>query len=243
MVEPTPMAPRRAGHSRSRSISRASHADAVYAALKQDILSGVLGPGAPLREEALGRSHAVSRTPVREALSRLENEGLASRHTRNGLVVSEVNADEIIDLYVLRETLEGLVARLAAERRTEIDLTRLELICNGAERALHAGDTERAVRLGSEFHFVLRNVAGNRPLARALIDVLELIQRYASSLAVPGRPEQSLAEHVQLLAALRARDEAAAERLAMDHVRHVRNLRIALSIEHGLSPDRAPSAD
>src|SRR5690242_7766883 len=97
---------------RRRAAGQASHADAVYAAIKHDILSGALGPGAPLREEALSRSHAVSRTPVREALSRLEREGLASRRSRTGLVVSELNADEVIDLYVLREALEGLVARL-----------------------------------------------------------------------------------------------------------------------------------
>jgi DNA-binding GntR family transcriptional regulator len=227
-----------------RSTRLASHADTVYTALKEAILSGALGPGAPLREEALGRSHAVSRTPVREALSRLEREGLASRHARSGLVVSTINADEILDLYVLRETLEGLVARLVTERRTEIDLTRLDLIVAGAEKALREGDLERARALGSEFHFVLRNVANNRPLARALNDVQQSTQRYGSMLSVvPGRAEQSLAEHIELLEAIRSRDEAAAERSARQHVRQVRNLRLAFSLEHELAPETRPQVD
>jgi DNA-binding GntR family transcriptional regulator len=237
------MATRQQGAPRVRHTGHPSHADAVYVAIKHDILSGALGPGATLREEALSRSHAVSRTPVREALSRLEREGLASRRSRRGLVVSELNADEVIDLYVLREALEALVARLVAERRTEIDLTRLELLVRGAERALGDGDLERAQYLGSEFHFVLRQVAGNRPLARALKEVLDLVQRSASTLSVPGRVEQSQAEHVELLAAVRARDEAAAERIASRHVRELRDLRIAMAIEASAVPAQAQHVD
>ena len=115
---------------------RVPQAERVYASLKHDILQGVLPPGTSLREEELGRSHQVSRTPVREALSRLEIEGLAARRPRAGLVVSTPTLDEIIDLYVVREALEGLAARLAAERRTELDLERLEMLLSAAQREM-----------------------------------------------------------------------------------------------------------
>src|SRR6267378_901054 len=129
----------------ARDGRRRPHAETVYASLKRDILQGVLPPGSPLREEELGRSHQVSRTPVREALSRLETEGLASRHSRTGLVVSAPTLDEIVDLYVLREVLEGLAARLAAERRTELDLARLDMVLKAAEREKGTGNKAREI--------------------------------------------------------------------------------------------------
>jgi DNA-binding GntR family transcriptional regulator len=209
------------------------HADTVYASLKRDILGGILAPGSPLREEELGRSHQVSRTPVREALSRLESEGLAARHPRSGLVVSDPSLDEIVDLYVLREALEGLAARLAAERRTELDLARLDMVLKAAEEGMHKGDAEREIRLGQEFHFLIWRIAGNQPLQRAISDVHESVQRFQpNTLSYPGRSEHSLQEHLDLLEAVRNRDAPAAERIAVEHVRQVRNTRIALSIQH-----------
>jgi DNA-binding GntR family transcriptional regulator len=214
------------------AVPRLPHSETVYEALKRDIRSGVLAPGAPLREEELGRSHRVSRTPVREALSRLETEGLAARRPRAGLVVATLTLDEIIDLYVLREALEGLAARLAAERRTELDLTRLEMVLRACERGVHAENTAREISLGEEFHFLIWRIAGNAPLQRAINDVYEVVQRFQpNTLTYPGRAAQSLAEHLELLEALRTRDPMAAERIAIEHVRHVRNTRIAISIE------------
>ncbi|MBV9579665.1 MAG: GntR family transcriptional regulator [Chloroflexi bacterium] len=211
---------------------RLPHSEAVYAALKRDILRGALAPGAPLREEELGRSHRVSRTPVREALSRLETEGLAARHPRAGLMVSAPTLEEIIDLYVLREALEGLAARLAAERRTELDLARLEMLLQAAQRVLHAEDTVREIELGEDFHAQIWRIAGNGPLQRAINDVQEVLKRFQpNTLAYPGRAAQSLREHQDVFEAIRGRDSAAAERIAIEHVRQVRNTRITISIE------------
>lgn len=211
---------------------RQSHAGVVYDALRRDILNGTLPPGAILREEDLARRHQVSRTPVREALSRLETEGLATRHGGSGLLVSELGPDEIIDLYVLREALEGLAARLAASRRTEIDLARLQLLNDLAHQAMREGDSARASWLNAEFHFVIWRVAGNRPLLRAINGVHESVQRFPqNTLAYPGRLEESVNEHTQLLEAIRDRDHAKAEAITVEHVRKVRNIRMALSLE------------
>ena len=213
-------------------VRREPHSETVYAALRRDILRGVLAPGAPLREEELGRSHQVSRTPVHEALSRLEAEGLAERHPRAGLVVTTPTLDEIIDLYVFREALEALAARLAAERRTEIDLTRLELVLKAADREMQSDNQERAIGLGEEFHLLIWRIAGNGPLQRALNEVHDVVQRFRpNTLSHPGRPAASLREHQGLLEAIRERDADAAEKLAAEHVRQVRNTRISLSIE------------
>ncbi|MBV8714382.1 MAG: GntR family transcriptional regulator [Chloroflexi bacterium] len=211
---------------------RVPRAERIYAVLKQAILDGRLPPGASLREEELGRSHSVSRTPVREALSRLESEGLAARHPRSGLVVSAPTLDEIIDAYVVREALEGLAARLAAERRTELDLTRLQILLDAAQTSAPSGNNARLIDLGQEFHYLVWRITGNQPLQRALRELDQTVQRFQpSTLSAPGRSEASIGEHVQLLDALRARDAAESERLAVDHVRRVRNLRIALSVQ------------
>lgn len=205
----------------------------MYDALKKDILSGSLAPGAILREEDLARRHQVSRTPVREALNRLEAEGLAARHAGSGLLVSELGTDEIIDLYVLREALEGLAARLAASRRTEIDLARLQVLHGLAQQAVRDGDHVRASRVNAEFHFVMWRIAGNRPLLKAINGVHESVQRFPqNTLSYPGRLEESVNEHGQLLEAIRDRDHEKAEQIAVEHVRQVRNIRIALSLEH-----------
>jgi DNA-binding GntR family transcriptional regulator len=213
-------------------LQRRSHADTVYAALKKAILSGALPPGAILREEELARRHQVSRTPVREALGRLEMEGLAARHAGSGLLVSEIGPDEIIDLYVLREALEGLAARLAASRRTEIDLARLEALSQRAQQAVEEADVPRAGKLNAEFHFLIWRIAGNRPLLRAIDGVHQSVQRFQqNTLLYPGRLEQSVAEHTQMLDAIRNRDQVAAEQIAIEHVRQVRSIRIALSLD------------
>ncbi len=213
-------------------MQRQSHAEVVYDALKKGILSGELQPGTTLREEDLARRHQVSRTPVREALSRLETEGLAARYQGSGLLVSELGPDDIIDLYVLREALEGLAARLAASRRTEIDLARLNVINELCQQAIAQADIPRVSKLNAEFHFLIWRIAGNRPLSRAINGVIEAVQRFQqNTLAYPGRLEQSVKEHVEMLGAIRNRDHVAAEQIAIEHVRQVRNIRMALSLE------------
>jgi DNA-binding GntR family transcriptional regulator len=230
----------RLGRRATRGQPRRSHADSVYEAVKRDILSGALAPGATLREEELARRHDVSRTPVREALGRLEAEGLAARHQGSGLLVTELGPDEIVDLYVLREALEGLAARIAASRRTETDLARLEVVTRLGQQAVQERDIPRAGKMNTEFHLLMWRIAGNRPLLRAINGVHEAVQRFHhNTLNYPGRLEQSAEEHVALLEAIRKRDEVGAEQIAIKHVRHVRNIRIALSLE----PDRLGTVD
>jgi DNA-binding GntR family transcriptional regulator len=200
--------------------------------VREDIASGKLKPGERLREEALSQRYAVSRTPVREALGRLEVEGLATRHPGKGLVVAAISADEIIELYVLREVLEGAAARLVAERRNELDLARLEAILQSSRRALDDGAIERLIELNAQFHFVLWRVAGNQPLLRFLQQLQDSVKRFQrSTLLLPGRGREALDEHTQILEAIRAREAARARELAEAHMREVRNLRIAMATE------------
>lgn len=210
-----------------------SQAEVVYEALKREILSGTLAPGAPLREEQLALRRQVSRTPIRQALTRLEAEGLATRHQGSGLRVAGLAPEEIADLYVLREALEGLAARIAAHRASELDLARLQLVLDRAQDALPDADAGRVGKYNAEFHYLVWRIAGNKPLLRAITSVHESVQRVRyNPRTYADRFEQFVSEHGALLEAIRNRDPETAERLAIEHVRQVRNIRIALSLEN-----------
>src|ERR1700694_5843301 len=121
------------GRSESRPISRGEY---VYASVRAGILSGELEPGEAVREEALAEYFEVSRTPVREALLRLQAEGLLETGgSRGGLLVTEVSMQEALETYVVREALEGLVARLVAAHAGAAELEQLTLVHEAMERA------------------------------------------------------------------------------------------------------------
>lgn len=140
----------------------------VYEWLVAAIRRGRIRPGDPIREEALERQLRCSRTPVREALQRLRAEGYLARGRRRGLSVAEPTQEELLDLSVVRETLEGLAARLAARGITTSEVYFLEELYRDMERALERGELGELATLNAEFHAVVWRAACNRYLAREL---------------------------------------------------------------------------
>jgi DNA-binding GntR family transcriptional regulator len=198
----------------------------AYALLRQTIIDGHLPPGQQLREVSLAKSINVSRTPVREALSRLEQDGLVVRNER-GVVVRERSPDEILDLYQVRILLEQSAASDAAMRRTTADL--LALRRGVAARLDDASDAEDVVRRNRDFHQAVWRASHNS----AAIDLLQRLDlhlaRYpATTLVYPGRKESAQQEHEELFAAIEASDPAAAAAVALRHFTEARNIRIQL---------------
>jgi DNA-binding GntR family transcriptional regulator len=198
-----------------------------YERLRDAILDGEFGPGAPLVELPLARWLGVSRTPVREALRRLEQDGLVRRGER-GMVVRERSPEEILDIYDARIVLEAAAARTAAERHTAFDRVRLERLqraCEGADPA----DPSTLVRRNREFHRGIWEASHNETL-KDLLDRLNLhLLRYpATTLSRPGRWEESLVQHRELVAAIVAGEAAAAAELAAAHFTRARDIRLAL---------------
>ena len=197
-------------------------ADAVYAALRQAIVDGELDPGEPLTEEQLSRRFRVSRTPVREALAKLERDHLVRVVPKKGAFVRALSHDEVRELYQIREALEPLVVRLAAPRVDRDDLAGFET----RFRALRAGGAGFAeVRaLGEELHGYLVKQAGNARLAAVLEQVHHQVRPvWGLSILAPRRVQALIREHLTLLAALRSGDGRRAERLMVEHVRRVRD--------------------
>lgn len=214
---------------------RAGH---VYDRLLAAIVSEELRPGERLVERRLAQALGVSRTPVREALHRLEVAGLVQ--TMNGeTIVAQPSREDLHDLCVAREGLEGLVARLAASARTDFDLTRLDHNLAAYEDASAAGDVRKLVELNHAFHEAISLAAGNRYLAAQVRLLRMLIERLQqTTLAEPGRQQETLREHAELIDALRRQDGATAEAVTRRHFQTAMALRLA---NLGEPPTGAPS--
>jgi DNA-binding GntR family transcriptional regulator len=193
--------------------------DATYAAIRGAIIGRVLAPGSRLVVDRLARDLNVSRTPVKEALAKLEREGFVTTVPRRGASVTTITREDLEDIYLLREVVEGLSARLAAMRVAEAILGRLDALIDHGATVLAAQDFDAYAELGVEFHRQIRIASGHRRL-QALMENLEGQMRLliSTSAALPGRRLLSVAEHRQIKAALERRDPAAAEAAMRRHV-------------------------
>jgi len=199
----------------------------AYERLFEEIRSGLLRPGARLTETEIADRMDISRTPVREAIRRLEADGLVDHQPRTGAVVRSLDYPEIMELYEMRTVLEGTAARLAARAASPVELEELQLM--NEEMAAAAGDSVAMVRLNRLFHTRLLDAARNRFLLKSMASVeTTLLILGPSSMESPERAQQALEEHQRLLAALIARDGAAAETAMRDHLEQAQLARLRI---------------
>jgi GntR family transcriptional regulator, rspAB operon transcriptional repressor len=198
--------------------------DWVYEELKSAIVDLRLAPGDPLREAALAEQLGVSKTPIREALTRLEQEGLVETTSFKGAVVSGYSRQDLIEIYELRELLENAAARAAAESMPDADRDRLRRICRESRELKKGNDAAGLATLISAFDDVLFDQVRNSRI-RALIENLRAhLTRIGQLTAeIPGRIEASVDEHEKILEAIAARDPEQAERQMSEHIRSVRD--------------------
>ncbi|QEP08500.1 GntR family transcriptional regulator [Glutamicibacter sp. ZJUTW] len=200
---------------------------AVHAQLKDDLLQGAFQPGDALREVALAERFGVSRTPVREALTRLLHEGLLERRAR-GLFVKEIDPEQIMQVYDLRILLEGQAAQEAASVRTEVDLMRLQALVD-RDRSLAEPDDATRLATNIEFHRALWRAAHN-PVLEDLLERLATHQIHApsSTLSIGSRWADSLDEHQCIVDNVRERDSAKASGLIQAHMATAKALRLKM---------------
>ena len=196
----------------------------VFRKLREDILSGVYEDQEELREITIGEELGVSRTPVREALRQLELEGLVTIIPNKGAYVTSIKAKDVADIYHVRSMLEGLCARWATEHITEEQIGRLEEILVLSEFHVQRGngDTAQVSELDGKFHQVLYEASDSRILENVLSDFHKYVQM-ARRLSVKKkeRAEKSIAEHRDILEAIRNKDADLAEKLANQHIMNV----------------------
>lgn len=201
--------------------------DSTYDRLRDGIVSGEFPPGMHMVETSLAKTLGVSRTPIREALSRLEQDGLVERGSR-GLQVRQRSPAEILEIFEVRIVLEGTAARLAAERHTEVDRIRIQGHLNKLE-AQEASTPSVLAAINREFHRSIWQASHNR----TLVDMLERLSvhlfRYPfTTYEAEGRAESSLLEHKELAEAIMSRDGDKAARLASHHMTIARNIRLEM---------------
>lgn len=217
---------------RKRFAELPRNADLIRATLREAILDSRLASGTWLREEELARYFGVSRTPVREALQVLRSEGLVEAAPNQGARVAALTTDDVLALYLVREVLDGLAARLAAGRMTPAQFQEISAINDEMECANKQSDPHRVAELNLHFHQYLRQAAGNPYLSRFMQQVEHAVRRSSQTIfTYPGRSDAAVREHREILDAIRASDTARAEQLAIEHVRTARRLKLQMLME------------
>ena len=193
--------------------------DRAYDAIRDAILHLELEPGAPLVESQLAKALNASKTPVREALCRLEETGLVVSTPYRGFVVSDLTLHDAWEILQVRAVLEGLAVREACAELTEADLEALVALLDEQQTYLDQGHLEVCAESGYAFHRVLFEKAGNSRLSELIERLNDQFHRVRLlSSHIPGRLPKSLVEHHGILDALRDRNEALAERRMNAHL-------------------------
>lgn len=214
----------------------------VYRRMKEMIISGELAPHTRLVELQFAAEFGVSRTPVREALKRLTADKLVNADPVRGLVVHEPEPHEIQDVYLVREVLEGLATRLAAQRITPEEVRRLRAILDSMHDGVNSGSTDIVVNANMAFHDVIYRAAGNATLTRLARDLSDFVRRFSTEAFSSGpRVTTVFDEHEAILAALENHDVAAADAASARHLRAASDYMTHLHVRRVLSGDN-PSA-
>ncbi len=199
----------------------------LYESLRIAILNGDYRPPAPLVETAVAEAYGVSRTPVREALRRLEQDGMLQRVGRQ-LVVRVTTPEEVLEIYDCRIVLEGMVAEWAARHRTDYDLAVLESAHERMAQPLARTPAEMAAT-NHVFHNRLWKASHNSTLCDLLVRLEVHTRRYPEpTVSQPGRWETAVAQHAAILDAVRERDPDRARSLSSSHMAAARDLRLRM---------------
>ncbi|MEW6421011.1 MAG: GntR family transcriptional regulator [Deinococcota bacterium] len=192
--------------------------DGVYGHLRRAVLDGELAPGERLGEAELGERLGVSRTPIREAIMRLTQEGLLVAEANKGVRVRTVSATEARETYVVREELDGLAASLAAQAHTEDDAAMLRAAL-GALNAAQGSDYREQTRLDLAFHQAVTLAAHNAALAELARGLEQRVALIKHQTRTYNAHPDTQAQHAAILEAILARDAASARAAARTHVR------------------------
>lgn len=197
--------------------------NSVYDYLFNAIRSGDIKPGQTLTERGLAEKIGVSRTPVREAIRKLEEQGIVTHEPHKGVKVITLSQEKVTQLYDVRELLEGLAVRQLAERQTPEIIEELSAFIERAEKEAVANNVKELSGINSAFHLALARLSGNVYL-EAIMKMLQtqISLMMSASLSTSGRPLQNIREHKMLIDAIRSGDGDFAESIAKHHVRKAR---------------------
>jgi len=195
----------------------------VYEILKKTIILGEIPPGKKIDEESLARQLGVSRTPIRESLCRLENEGIIEIIPRRGAFVLKHSKERIVEILLVREVLEGFAARLAVDHIDERTIEEMKSLLKGFSESNIRDRSKEYTQADLKFHTLILKKSKNTlliGLMNILNDHIQMLRLRTVSLK--GRPENSLQEHLKIIEALEKRNPSMAESLMRKHIQNVR---------------------
>jgi len=211
----------------------------VLDAIREAIINGTLKPRERLMEIQLAEELGVSRTPIREALRKLELEGFIVMVPRKGAYVADISFKDIADVFEIRAALEALAAGLAAERITDEELEEMERLVAEKAESIANQDMEKLIKVDTLFHEAIYKASRNQRLTSIISNLREQIQRYrTTSLSYPGRMQRSLEEHRSIVEAIQSRDPQIAQQVAREHIENAEN-----SIIEAIKKDGLPLSD
>lgn len=195
--------------------------DVVFNTLRQGILKGELEPGERLMEVQLAERLGVSRTPIREAIRKLELEGLVIMIPRKGAEVAKISEKNLIDVLEVRRALEELTSELACERITDEYVAKLKHASFAFKASINDTDLTVIAQKDEEFHDVIYESTGNQKLVQMINNLREQMYRYRLEYIKDGEKREAIAaEHQEIVKALEARDEKMAKKLVREHIEH-----------------------
>lgn len=199
-----------------------SIADQIFDELERSILTGEFERDELLTEMRLSEKLGVSRTPIREALRRLDQEHIISLTPKGARVIGITDSD-ISDIYTIRLRIEGMAGVLAAQRRTEEDIERLRSILDLQEFYTEKGDSDKIKNYDSEFHLALYEICRCPTLLETLEPLHRKVIKFRKvSVEHPGRAQKSYEEHRAIFEAILNKDAESAEKLISDHIENAR---------------------
>jgi len=199
--------------------------EVVFETMREAIIKGSLAPGERLMEVQLAEELGVSRTPVREAIRKLELEGLVAMIPRKGAYVADYSIKDITEVFEIRAALESFAAGLACERATEQELDELRILADRVWEMAKNNDLKNIIQVDTDFHERIYQSSRNSRLIQMLSNLREQIHRFRStSLASPGRLQDTLEEHKGLVEAIVERNMPLAQRLALEHVENAEDI-------------------
>lgn len=197
----------------------------VYEELKLLILTGKISPGMRLMEEELAEDMGVSRTPIREAIRKLEKEGLITIEPRRGAYVSQISTKDMVEILEVRQNMEGLAAELAAQRMSEEDKEKLGNIAKAYEEAVAAGDMAEMIRCDTAFHHIIVEATQNKILIQMVEQLQEMVLRFRYIYYDNfKRAEQMLSEHQAIYEAIAGGNTEVARESANVHIDRLKSL-------------------
>lgn len=202
----------------------------VYEELKRQILVGEIAPGTRMMEVDLAEDMGVSRTPVREAIRKLEKEGLVTIEPRRGAYASDISIKDMLDVLEVRQNLEGMAAALAARKVSEEEKRDFIKANEAYNAAVKSGNTEEIIKCDEYFHQLIVNYSDNKTLTQLLSQVQELALRFRYIYYDDfSRYEKMPMEHIEIEETILSGDTERARIVAEEHVAHLKDF----VIKHG----------